>query len=326
MHPSRRNDHCSHLTLLSTDEAGRPPHALYAPKPSQALRDGCRKPVRPSTFRWTVRQTVSEPRQDVRVERQDDIRLSFDRAAEIYDEVRPSYPAELFDTLFDLLPPAPEIVEVGPGTGQATVDLLARGASVHAVEIGPAMAAKLRSNLQTDQLRVSVGDFEEIDIAAGSADAVFSATAYHWISGAAQTNRPASILKRGGVVAIVDLIQVDSPSDRGFFAAAQPVYDRYGEHHIGPPAPTRESVEPAMRAPLEADGRFARVVVHQYDWDQTYSASAYRKLMLSYSGTQMMDERDRIGLLDDMESFIMDNFDGQVIRPLVVTLTTANLT
>jgi trans-aconitate methyltransferase len=184
-----------------------------------------------------------------------------------------------------MLPPAPEIVEVGPGTGQATMDLLARGASVHAIEIGPAMAAKLRSNLQTDQLRVSIGDFEKVDIAAGSADAVFSATAYHWISRAAQTDRPPSILKRGGVVAIVDLSQVDYPSDRGFFAAAQPIYDRYGEGHIGPPAPTRESVELAMRAALEGDDRFARVAIHQYNWDQTYSASGYRKLMLSYSGT-----------------------------------------
>jgi hypothetical protein len=34
----------------------------------------------------------------------DDIRLSFNEAPAIYDEVRPSYPAELFDELFNLLP------------------------------------------------------------------------------------------------------------------------------------------------------------------------------------------------------------------------------
>ena len=84
--------------------------------------------------------------------RPDDIRLSFNEAAEIYDRVRPSYPADLFDALFQMLPSEPEIVEVGPGTGQATKDLLARGASVHAIEIGPAMAAKLRSNLPSDRL------------------------------------------------------------------------------------------------------------------------------------------------------------------------------
>jgi hypothetical protein len=37
---------------------------------------------------------------------------------------------------------------------------------------------------------------------------------------------PAVILRPGGVIAIVDLIQVDSASDLGFFAAAQPIYER----------------------------------------------------------------------------------------------------
>ena len=257
--------------------------------------------------------------------RPDDIRLSFNEAAEIYDKVRPSYPADLFDALFQMLPSQPEIVEVGPGTGQATKDLLARGASVLAIEIGPATAAKLRSNLPSDRLRVAVGDFEVMEIAAGEADAVFSATAYHWISREAQTDRPAAILRPGGLVAIVDLIQVDSPEDAGFFAAAQPIYERHGQGHSGPPAPNRESVDPKIRAVLDEDRRFDCVDVRQYDWDQTYSASDYRNLMLSYSGTQMMEESDRVGLLDDMESFIRNDFGGVVTRPLVVTLTTASL-
>jgi SAM-dependent methyltransferase len=260
------------------------------------------------------------------VDRPDDIRLSFNEAAETYHEVRPSYPADLFDALFHLLPSEPEIVEVGPGTGQATKDLLARGASVHAIEIGPAMAATLRSNVPSDRLQVSVGDFETAAIASGSADAVFSATAYHWISREAQTDRPAAILRPGGITAIVDLIQVESPDDRGFFDDAQPIYERYGEGHTGPAAPTRERVDPSIRAALEADHRFDCVAVRRYDWNQTYSATDYRRLMLSYSGTQMMDEADRAGLLDDVESFIRNDFDGVITRPLVVTLTTAALT
>jgi trans-aconitate methyltransferase len=152
--------------------------------------------------------------------RLDDPRLSFNEVAAIYDAARPSYPAGLFDELFAMLPAEPLIVEVGPGTGKATKDLLARGTSVHAVEIGPMMAARLGSNLPSDRLRVSIGDFESIDLAP-KADAVFSATAYHWISRRAQTDRPAAILAPGGVVAIVDLIQVESADDLGFFAAAQ---------------------------------------------------------------------------------------------------------
>ncbi len=251
-----------------------------------------------------------------------DKRLSFNEVAEIYDEIRPSYPAAMYDSLFDMLPPAPSILEVGPGTGQATKDLIAGGATVHAVEIGPATAAKLQSNLSSDQLTVTVADFEHATFTPASFDAVFSATAYHWISPPAQVDRPAEILKPGGLIGVVDLIQVTS-SDTDFFDAAQPIYDKYGQTHQGPPPPTRNRAEPAIRTLFESDDRFVDVAVRRWDWDQVYSAASYRKLMLSYSGTQMMPTEDRIGLLDEIETFINQRFDGQITRPLVATLTTA---
>ena len=253
----------------------------------------------------------------------DDIRLSFDEATDIYDRIRPSYPTELFDVLFQTLPASPHIVEVGPGTGQATKDLLARGARIHAVEIGPAMAAKLRSKFPSDRLSVTVGDFEVTDIATTQTDAVFSATAYHWISRSAQTDRPAAILRSGGALAIVDLIQVDSSDDAGFFLASQPIYERYGQGHSGPPAPTREEVTPTIREVLDSDRRFESTEVRSCHWNQTYNASQYRQLMLSYSVTQMMDDHDRRGLLDDIEALVRRDFGNAVTRPLVVTLTTA---
>ena len=251
--------------------------------------------------------------------------MSFDRVAEIYNEVRPNYPPAMFNHLFRLLPPRPVILEVGPGTGQATRDLLHRDAVVHAVEIGPAMAAKLRGLLPSEHLRVTVGDFERVDIPERSIDAVFSATAYQWISARAQLDRPAAILEPGAIMAIVDLNQVDSPDDAGFFEAAQPIYDRYGQGHTGPPAPARDSVDPPIHQALNEDPRFVEVEVRCYDWNQTYTASGYRKLMLSYSGTQMMESAARQGLVEDVEAFIERRFDGQVTRPLVVTLTTATL-
>jgi hypothetical protein len=56
-------------------------------------------------------------------------RLPFNEVAQIYEEIRPSDPPGLNDVLFAMLRSEPEIVEVGPGSGQATKDLLARGAS-----------------------------------------------------------------------------------------------------------------------------------------------------------------------------------------------------
>ena len=114
-------------------------------------------------------------------------------------------------------------------------------------------------------------------------------------------------------------------SRKPFFAAAQPVYERYGEGHTGPPAPERTAVDPPIHRALRGDSRFSNVELRSYDWDQTYSAAGYRKLMLSFSGTQMMAPPARQGLLDDMENFIRQHYDDQVTRPIVVTLTTARL-
>ena len=259
------------------------------------------------------------------VSRPDDVRLAFNEAVDAYDDVRPSYPDTFFDAIFDNLAAQPTIVEVGPGTGQATKDLLARGASVHAIELGPATAERLRSNLASNRLHVTVADFETMNIAHASADAVFAATAYHWISPAGQVDRPAYILRPGGLVAIIDLIQVDSAADHGFFAATQPIYERHGQGHFGPPVPTRDDADPPIRDRFGRDGRFTNVSVRRCDWDQTYVASDYRKLMLSYSGTQMMDRDNRDALLDDIEELIERSFDGRVTRPLVAALTMATL-
>jgi hypothetical protein len=50
----------------------------------------------------------------------------------------------MFVALFSLLPLShPSVLEVGPGTGQATRDLLKHGAAVHAIEIGPATARRV---------------------------------------------------------------------------------------------------------------------------------------------------------------------------------------
>jgi len=279
---------------------------------------GHRAVTRPaSADAWNNRSVMETPAAEAR--------RSFDGAAEIYHEIRPNYPAPMFADLFRLLPGHPAILEVGPGTGQATRDLLGRGATVHAVEIGPAMAAKLREALPSPALTVTIGDFEEIGVGEDRFDAVFAATAYHWISKRAQVDRSASFLKPGGVIAIVDLNQVSSPDDKGFFAAAQPIFERYGEGHVGPPAPERKAVDPPIRRTLSDDPRFVNVEVRAYDWNQTYAAASYRKLMLSNSSTQMMTPSARQGLLDDIEDLVRQQFDNQVTRPLVVTLTTATV-
>lgn len=75
-------------------------------------------------------------------------RLSFDAGAALYDAVRPSYPDVLADDL--LATAGRRVLEIGAGTGKATVVFARRGASIVAIEPGPSLAAVLRRNVAGD--------------------------------------------------------------------------------------------------------------------------------------------------------------------------------
>src|SRR4051812_2201145 len=59
------------------------------------------------------------------------LRATFDDDADAYDRVRPVAPGYVFDDAVDLatLPPGSSVVEIGQGTGQATLQLVPLGRS-----------------------------------------------------------------------------------------------------------------------------------------------------------------------------------------------------
>lgn len=253
-----------------------------------------------------------------------DIRLTFDRDPDRYERVRPGYPDAYFEQLFDRLPTNPAVVEVGPGTGQATAGLVKRGASVTAIEIGPNLAASLSSNYPDPDRVVVINDsFERAALPLHSFDAVVAATAYHWIDPAQCLARPHQLLAGGGWLAIIDLIQVGSMTDRGYFDRVQPIYAAFGDtkHDWGPPS--YESAIPPMATKLLDSDRFDEPHIDRVPWDQTYTSAQYRDLLLTYSGIQMMPPSERDDLVDQLVAVIDDEFDGWITRPLVATLTLA---
>jgi 16S rRNA A1518/A1519 N6-dimethyltransferase RsmA/KsgA/DIM1 with predicted DNA glycosylase/AP lyase activity len=110
------------------------------------------------------------------------LRRTFDAAAGTYQNARPEYPDELFDTLIELaeLRRGDRLLEIGCASGKATLPLARRGFRITCVEIGPALAAAARANL---------ADFPDVDVVEGAFetweprggvrfDLVFAATAW----------------------------------------------------------------------------------------------------------------------------------------------------
>ncbi len=77
------------------------------------------------------------------------LRGGFDTAAGDYERTRPVCPPRLFDGLMDFagLDAGSRVIEIGCGTGQATVPLAQRGLAVTAIELGAELAAIARRRL-----------------------------------------------------------------------------------------------------------------------------------------------------------------------------------
>lgn len=125
----------------------------------------------------------------------------FDDVADLYDEVRPDYPDELYDALDAVhgLDGA-RVLDVAAGTGVATRQLLARGAQVVAVEPGLPMLRALRR--RSPAARAVAGAAERLPVRPRSFDVVCFATAWHWVDPDAATAESRRVLRDDGVLAL----------------------------------------------------------------------------------------------------------------------------
>jgi len=190
----------------------------------------------------------------------DRLRTTFDGAALLYDEVRPGYPEELFDDVVSLsgIPPGGRVLEIGCGTGQATLPFARRGFRILCIELGDNLAAGARRNLASyPRAEVLTADFEEVPLPEGAFDLAISATAFHWLDPTVAYPKVARALRPGGTIALFWNEHVFSHASGGFFEAAQEVYERETpeivkpDDHKGLPQPHEL---PDRTAEIEASG------------------------------------------------------------------------
>lgn len=228
---------------------------------------------------------------------------TFDAAAQLYQQARPEYPAELYDELVRLaaLRPDDRLLEVGCASGKATVPLARRGFPITCVELGPALAAEARRNLaHFPDVRVINEPFEGWQPPTGHTFAlVFAATAWQWLDPALRYRRAWTLLRPFGHLAFWDATHVFPAGGDPFFREIQDVYEEIGEGDPGAGWPPPGEL-PDSRAQIEASGLFEDVTVRHFDWETTYSAEEYIRLLDTFSGHIAMPEWKRCRLYSEI--------------------------
>ena len=130
----------------------------------------------------------------------------FDEIAADYDRHRPAYPDELIDRACQVagIGRGDQVLEVGCGSGQLTRALLARGLHVTALEPGQNLIALARRNLEgAGAVEFVNARFEDALLPREQFQAVFSASAFHWVDPEISWQKAADVLVPGGTLALV---------------------------------------------------------------------------------------------------------------------------
>jgi SAM-dependent methyltransferase len=259
------------------------------------------------------------------------LRATFDDVAQLYDQARPGYPEALYDDVIALsgIPPGGRILEIGCGTGQATLPLARRGYGILAVEMGAHLAAVARAKLAPyPRVAVHTGAFEEWPLEADAFDLAIAATAFHWIDPAVAFPKTAAALRPGGAIALFWNLHVRGETSQAFFDAVQEVYQREAPELIPPdyrPLPHPEDVPATVTAEIEHSGLFGPVAVRRYCWDQEYDAASYLRVLDTYSGHRSLSPEKRERLFRGIGELIDRGYNGRVTKAYLTMLYVAHL-
>lgn len=240
----------------------------------------------------------------------------FGEDAELYERARPGYSASLVDDVLAYLgrggPGARGVrsLEVGAGTGKATVAFAERGVRVRALEPDPAMAAIAeRKCAGFPGVRIERTSLEDWVLERRAFDLVFSGQAWHWVRPEVRLPRAAAALVPGGCVALF--------WHRMQWAEDDPVRDALGEcyrrlapalhaAHGGFPSLTPRKLEEDAYRELAASAAFGGVVVHQHPWQAELDAAQFVELLASQSEHRLLPDAERDRLLTGVRRTVVD--------------------
>ena len=210
-----------------------------------------------------------------------DLRTTFNKDEYNYDKTRPDYPSELFEDIFDYanLCSGSIVLEIGIGTGQATLPFLQRGF------------------------------FLKADLPENGYDMIFSATAFHWIPKDSGYAKIKSLLKTNGVLALFWNHPFVSDTEDKTNLASKSIYQKYRPNDK-PPIQFDESKCQVIINELAQYG-FRDIQSKIYRRTRTLASEEYVNLIRTYSDHNALPEQKRLAFEQEMKQAI-DEVGGKI--------------
>jgi SAM-dependent methyltransferase len=244
-----------------------------------------------------------------------------------YDRARPGHAERVYEVLVERcgLGPGTTVLEIGPGTGQATRRLLELGADpLVAVEPDPSLASYL-SSATGGRADVRVAPLEDVDLPAETFDLAVAASSFHWIDEAVGLGRLRDALRPGGWVALWWTLFGEGDRKDAFMLAVDPLFVDLAQS----PSSGWDTGRPAFA--LDVDARRAALAQAGFEdlsherarWPASWDTAGIRGLYGTFSPIRRLDDDRREAFLDEVARIAERVFGGRVERTLTTSLYTA---
>lgn len=225
-----------------------------------------------------------------------------------YDRWRPTYVKELYDDIFDEkeINSSSNVLEVGIGTGQATLPILRTGCNLTAIELGDKLAEFSRYKFKNyENFNVKNLAFQDIEYPSNSFDLIYSATAFHWIPEDIGYTKVFDMLKSGGVFARFANHPFKDKKRNNIHTAFEKIYAKYMPVSSGGDEYSEENVQNIANIAYKYG--FIDISYRLYHRTRTFTANDYTLLLSTYSDHIAIEEKTRMKFFDEIKDAINDN-------------------
>ncbi len=231
-----------------------------------------------------------------------EFRKVFDTIPDQFDKYRPRYSAELFRDLIEYAEIGPDktVLELGPGTGQATDPILNTGCDYHAIELGEHLTEMMKRKYgMRSNFNIVNDDFITHDFGNRKFDMIYSAATIQWIPEDIAFSKTFELLKTGGTLAMMLTKGDYKMPNEELFNKIQLVYSKYFK-------PETEYKHGAFKYTNAANYGYEHFERREYYGKREFTADEYAAFSGTHCDHIVIPEPYKSKLFDGLRKAVLD--------------------
>lgn len=241
-----------------------------------------------------------------------DLRCKFNEDENNYDKYRPTYPKELFSDIINYsnISYDSKVLEIGIGTGQATLPIIENGCKVTAIELGDNLSKYVKDKFSIyKNFNVINADFMEFQINHETFNLVYCATAFHWLPLEEGYTKVRNVLKDDGTIALFWNHPFPNRQDDISNIVNKKIYDKYRPSDKAVIEFSKNDCQKHIDE-LERFG-FTDIISKLYYRKRTLASEEYISLLNTYSDHRALPVEIKNNFEVDMKNAI-DEIGGKI--------------